>query len=487
MVSVVVNNKANSSVTYDVNSGRVVGTGSDAYNFPDSIQEMANQAGLTTMAHTLNSESQEFDQQLRQNEQQPVNDNSNEPEDFAFGEDDASSYEKTDPNSHPGGNSPGERRKKIAKKRSRSQDRFEDMALRVSTTAQERDQALIEANINKHKADELERAYLELQTNLYQSKIEEANNIMFSARQDGDMDLEKQALDVVGELRFDQIEKKRQLDALERKKHQEENKRPDPREAALYEHFDTKELESSALDPWLQNNPECNPYSPEYDDDYAKEVTSVKKQLNKWLVGQKRKGIVGNDEYYEILDDALNTHFGRTAPVSREQNPYPQQGVAPQNYTNYGNPTPQQQRMAPPPPPIQYQQPQQQPQYGYPPQQPQYQQPQNPYGYPPQQQQQQQYQQPQQQPQYGMPQGQKPLNTVYVPIGADPYSPVSRVNRDGYGNGQQQHAGLPDLDPLQRHMALTMPVFTKEGQAITDPAAKIHNYKMELARMNGKG
>lgn len=487
MVNVVVNSKANSSVTYDVNSGLVVGAGSDAYNFPDSIQEMANQAGLTTLAHTLNQESQEFDQSLRAGEQPQPAIPDDDVDSVSFDEDDTTNYEKTDPNAHPGGNLPGERRKKIAKKKSRSQDRFEDMALRVSTTAQERDQALMQANIDKHRADELERAYLELQNNLYQSKIEEANTIMFTARQDGDLDLERQASDIVGELRFDQIAKKRQLDQLDKQKQEQESHRPDPREAILYDHFDTKELESAALDPWLQSNPECNPYSPEYDDDYAKEVHTVKKALNKWLVGQKQKSIIGQDEYYEILDDALNTHFGRITPVATQPT-YPQQGVNPQQQPNYGYGPQQPQRPMQPPPAYAGQVPQ--PQYGYPqglqPQQPQPGYAPNPYGYPPQQpQHQQQYA-----PQYGnpqQPQQQPTRNTVYVPIGTDPYSPVSRVNRDGYGNGQQGSANLPDLDPLQRHMALTMPVFTKEGVSITDPAAKIHNYKVELARMNGKG
>lgn len=450
MVNVILNNPAQrSTISYDVSNNAVdYGT-----HVPDNIAKMGEEVGLNDLANQLNQESQEFDQQLREDtygNQQGIPTEEMPLEDLP--EEELPEPEQDYPQEEHESKAP----KKQAKAR-HSKKRYTDLAVKYGYEAEKRQQEAERRIAAEQKAEALEqqlelerqkrsiyeKELLKSQGNLCQSNIDKAYEILFQARQDQDSDTEKEALKVINRLQNEQFKTEDSLQHIEYQdiQHQKQKQVTDPREAILSELYTPRELENVAVDKWLKENPECNPYSSEFDAEYAQEVNKVKQGLNKWLMGQRQKHLIGEDEYYDLLNDSLDIHFGRN-----------QQPVAPQ-------PAPQEQRFN------NGGQVQRQNNQYY-----------NDDAYYSSQQ------------QVSQPQRQTRLPDMYrVPLDRTPRPPVSNVSRSGYGQQTPYAAqGMPELTSLERELALKWPVYDERGQQITDPRAKIEQYKREKARASSQ-
>lgn len=308
MVNVILNNKAAGSVTYNV--------GSDTMDFgtavPDSIEQLAGQVGLVDTAQQLNQEAQEFDQQLREEQFNP------QADDTLHMEDGSEEFEPPKQSKHT-----------KPRKKHKAEKRIEDMVSQFSKAAQERDQAYEELTYQKWRAEELEKELLQVKGNAYNKDIDTVTDILVNARRDEDYETEKEATKYLSQLQHQQMETQRNLQQAQQQEVIKQRTAPDPKEALIKEYFDPREIQHGALEDWLTENPECNPYNPDFDPDYAQEVTTVKKNLNKWLTGQRQKNIIGTDEYYDILNESLDIYFGRTPPQQQQSAPpQPQQRFA---------------------------------------------------------------------------------------------------------------------------------------------------------------
>ena len=450
MVNVVNNSLGKSNLVYNVGNDSVVDIG----GMPNNLEAMAGQVGLIDTAHQLNQESREEDQLLREQTfenypQPPANDfDPNNIDQNEMYED--SPYDQQETFQQEVQATP----RKTGKKKKDGNKRFDTMAVNLAQRIKERDEALERALYLEQELIREKEAKLGITNKAYDSQIDQLTDLLINARNTQDYETEKQATKAIASLQAAQLQNEEkqklyqeQLIERERTAHQ----RDEPVSPVIRELFDKRELNrleagnADGLLKWLERNPACNPNHPDFDEEYATEVARIKKAFTKPYIRSGEINLIGEDEYYNELDQLLDYQFGRIGKNKMSHDP----------------------RMMPP---------QYNPQQGYPNQQ-MYQGGQVP-----------QYQQPQYAPQNG-PQRQTNMPRMYtVPIGNNP--PVSRVNRAGYGNnpmgyGAPQH--LPQLDPIHREIAMRIPYTDANGQTITDPAQRIKMYQQDLANEQSSG
>lgn len=411
MVNVVVNDQIKNNVTYNVGTGNVDFSGV----LPDNLEKAASEVGLTGLANQINQESQEYDDSLKRDEEERKAQN-------PFGNQQQPMQEQDDSGEEESENP---KQRQIKKKKNRSQDRFAELALRYGQEAEQRRILEEQLSLEREESSFYKKEYLKSTQVAYNGEIDKVSDVLIAARKEDNDEVEKEAFNTLIDLKTAQKEAERNLHHIEKQaaqQQQDRNQAPDPRENLLMQLYDRKELESEALDDWLEENPECNPFHSDFDLDYASEVARLKKTgLNPYLVSQRQRDKIGKDEYYDLLNATIDVHFGRSQyqdPPQPQYQPQPQPQYQEQNYNQQRSPQ--------------------------------------------------------------MPMYRVPLDGV---PGA-PVSSVNRAGYAS-NIGQSNSQGLPELNAQQRDFALKWPIYTERSEQITNPAAKIEHYRRELARMNG--
>lgn len=418
MVNVIVNTQGMNTVTYDTDTHNV----DDGFGLPDTIQGLAAQAGIVDAAEGINQESREIDEGLRQQETDSGDEQGQiEQEDVS------------DPEAQP------EKKKRHRKRKvstdSGSEKRIADLSLRYGQTFEEKKYFEEQWAIEREKSAAYEKELLKIRGSAYQNEIDRMGDVVIEARNSGDIDLEKQAMAAMSKLTNSQLRQEEELQRVEWQEQQrrqqelqaqqeQEQAAADPRDQFAKEFFDRRELSGDGFDEWLSDNPELDPYSEDFDPDYASEVHKIKKGLNSWLSSQRNKKIIGTDEYYDILNESIDRRFGRTPePIYQEQ---------------YA-PAPQQQRQA--------------------------------------------YNSRYQNQNYQQGGQVQPMAMRTIELDRTPRTPVASVNRAGYNGGPYSGQGLPQLNDIQRMIAHKSPMVDDRGRPIIDLAAKERIYQEELVRM----
>ncbi len=423
------------SVTLNVDSGEIVGGDS----VPNSLEQLAEQTGIVGAINNVNQESRQTDQDLREDyniyADSPEGHNHPQPQDEHEYRDSEQQYDE--PEQTP--------KKRAPKKKNKTADqRIRELSYQNLQTQHEKEALELEL---KRTRDEHAASLLSFEKQRITNDINRVSDIMVQAKDEDETKTYVDANRVLHTLIHKESEADAALTALQQSYHeQSESYDYKQEEQRFLQLSDPKELNSNAYSDWLRENPYYNPYDAEnYDADLSDDVHQIKRNFNKFLKTKRQGNFIGTDDYYNELTNIINVKlFGDYNTPYQQQEDHematrhtvhidPQydqslQGAVPEGHHRTHGHYPEPDQYVPPQPP-QRAQPQPQQQYPY-------------------------------------------------------HAPrhVAPVNRAGYSS-QYSSNNIPVLDPTQRKLALSIPMYDTQSRPLSD-SERLHVYAQGLAEMN---
>ncbi len=312
------------SVTLNVDSGEIDG----GLTVPNSLEQLADQSGIVGAINGINQESIQNDQSLR--------DEYNIHQDSPEGHNHNPNHEYDENNSHQYDHEQeSQPKKKTTKKRTKTADqRIRELSYQNLQTQNEKEE--LEREL-KRTRDEHAASLLAFEKQRITNDIQRVSDIMVQAKEEDETQTYVDANRVLHTLLNKESEANDALNSLKEHYQQQQSPKADREyQRAVEERFlelsDAKELQSDSYTEWLRENPYYNPYDAEnYDADLSNDVHEIKRNFNKFLKSKRNSNFIGTDDYYQELNNIINTKL-----FGDYNQGYQQQGYSNQGYSNQG-------------------------------------------------------------------------------------------------------------------------------------------------------
>lgn len=290
-----------SSGTIDTSSGEMNLTMGDQQ--PYSLQDLADNSGLTDTMYQMNQESQQYDDQLRD---EHLSDNENDQYEYHQNEE-SQEYD----------NGEAQRRPKTHRKKSKDK-RFDDLTRNYHLEREQREEyerevkRLRDENARiKILEDEHAAMVLKLEQKEISDNLKKVSNIMIQAKEEDDNTTYVKANLLMNKLSLKEAENERAYSQIQDRYSQYEHDVPqdDTEEQILQEikkRADPRDLQSEYFGDFLRDHPYADARNVnEFDTDLADEFFSHKKKFDKSLKLSRRSDYIGTPEYYQELNDVI--------------------------------------------------------------------------------------------------------------------------------------------------------------------------------------
>ena len=328
MVNIVIP-EGRSSGTIDVDSGQMnITTGGQ---HPYSMQQLADNNGLTDAMNQMNYESRMYDDQLHE-------ENLSNDQDFSDEMDDSSEHhqntEMQEYDQEQTEHRPRQRRKKSKDKR------FDDLTRNYHLEREQREEyekevkRLRDDNARiKILEDEHAAMVLKLEQKEINDNLKKVSNIMIQAKEEDDNATYVKANLLMNKLSLKEAENERAYSQIQDRYNQYQQDVPDDdREQEVMQQLikraDPRDLKSEYFNDFLNDHPYADARNlDEFDPDLADEFFSHKKKFDKALKLERRSNYIGTADYYDELNDVIKDEmhsksYRRNKTQNRRQNQY---------------------------------------------------------------------------------------------------------------------------------------------------------------------
>mgnify|MGYP001615376443 FL=1 len=308
------------SVTLNVDSGEIDG----GQSVPNSLEQLAGHTGIVGAINDINQESIDNDQSLRTeyNIHAESPEGHNHPREHDYEENNSEHYEQQP------------KRKTTKKKSKTAEQRIRELSYQNLQTQNEKEE--LEREL-KRTRDEHAASLLDFEKKRITNDIQRVSNIMVQAKEEDETQTYVDANRVLHKLLSKESEANDALEYL-RDHYQQETPNDDQEyqraaEQRFLELSDKKELQSDSYTEWLRENPYYNPYDAEnYDADLSNDVHDIKRNFNKFLKSKRNSNFIGTEDYYQELNNIINTKLFGDYNYGNQQQGYSNQGYSNQGY-----------------------------------------------------------------------------------------------------------------------------------------------------------
>ena len=297
MVNIIVPTNQPASMVYNSDTDQIQ-NGAMAV---DGLEKLADQVGIIDSINNVNQESQQYDQQLRED---------HGLEDPSYSQINNEQFEEESVQNFP--------KKPQQKKKSKIDKRLDSVMTKYTTVLSEKEELEQELKRVRDENARYAASLLASEQERISHDIDRVADVMMTAQQNQQTEAYKKATKLMSKLVQEEAEAQRSLENLQESyqisnQHQQEFNQE--MEEAFTQLADRRELKSQHYYEWLQDHPYYNAKDPEnFDADLAQETYQIKKDFNKFLKRSGATDYIGSEEYYAELNQILHNTF----------NPFPQ-------------------------------------------------------------------------------------------------------------------------------------------------------------------